>query len=400
MPRPSPHPLALFSLIAVPGNKPAEDAISHPENNYLTSRLSDGTLALDVGPYIQRNISETLATLGRGTGADIFVEGSSIARIQCSFEIDLETSVVMFCDRSFANSTQVFGKNTIPFEHNRIRRVLVQKDLNEEIGMGGDKCNRVQFTLVWHQNLRQIAAAIKEDKAMHSYRIENPRLARTVDEAPTEFPSQRETMSAQQQRLIRYVKGRELGSGEFGTVHEAIDVDSGRIMAVKTILPMPNRDVKEYFGRVYEREVEILSTLSHVSKPSFTSYIQETDILFQPHIVKFIASQGWHGEEVEIFLGLKEGTLQSLVRNKADAFAVAKLVFPQMLQALDYIAYKGIVHRDVKPENILYGLQPDGQYQFQLGDFGLCNHVANAKSQAGTDLSGPLRRLHGIRHTN
>jgi serine/threonine protein kinase len=63
-------------------------------------------------------------------------------------------------------------------------------------------------------------------------------------------------------------------------------------------------------------------------------------------------------------MGLKEGTLESLVESGADASAIANFVFPQMLQALDCIAWKGIVHRDVKPENILYVSQPDGQYQF------------------------------------
>jgi serine/threonine protein kinase len=85
-------------------------------------------------------------------------------------------------------------------------------------------------------------------------------------------------------------------------------------------------------------------------------------------------------------MGLKEGTLGSLVESGADASAIANSVFPQMLQALDCIAWKGIIHRDVKPENILYILQPDGQYQFQLGDFGLCNRAVDATTHAGSDL--------------
>jgi serine/threonine protein kinase len=89
---------------------------------------------------------------------------------------------------------------------------------------------------------------------------------------------------------------------------------------------------------------------------------------------------------VEIFMGLKEGTLESLVESGADASAIANSVFPQMLQALDCIAWKGIIHRDVKPENILYILQPGGQYQFQLADFGLCNRAVNAITYAGSEL--------------
>jgi serine/threonine protein kinase len=85
-------------------------------------------------------------------------------------------------------------------------------------------------------------------------------------------------------------------------------------------------------------------------------------------------------------MGLKEGTLESLVDSGADASAIANTVFPQMLQALDCIAWEGIIHRDLKPENILYISHPGGQYQFQLGDFGLCNRVVDATTFAGSRL--------------
>ena len=94
-------------------------------------------------------------------------------------------------------------------------------------------------------------------------------------------------------------------------------------------------------------------------------------------------------------MGLKEGTLESLIESGADAFAVANSVFPQMLQALDCIAWKGIVHRDVKPENILYISLPDGQYQFQLGDFGLCNRIVDAATFAGSQLYMPPEMFQG-----
>jgi serine/threonine protein kinase len=92
-------------------------------------------------------------------------------------------------------------------------------------------------------------------------------------------------------------------------------------------------------------------------------------------------------------MGLKEGTLGSLVNRGAPALALAESVFPQMLRALDCIAWKGIIHRDVKLENILYISLPDGRYQFQLGDFGLCNHAIDAKSQVGSELYMALEML-------
>jgi serine/threonine protein kinase len=82
---------------------------------------------------------------------------------------------------------------------------------------------------------------------------------------------------------MRYVTvvGGKLGSGQFGTVYKATDVDSGKFIAVK-ILERPTRASKQEDWRqslyyALKREVETLSEISHVSKSS-TSYTHETDI--------------------------------------------------------------------------------------------------------------------------
>jgi len=276
MARPCPHPLALFSLFPYDGNERAKRLVPHPNNNHNVSTLSDGTLALDVGFHLRGKSSKTLATLGRGVDADIYVEGSGISRVQCSFEIDLDTGVVMLYDRSFANSTQVFGENATPFERERDqRKILVQKGLNTIIGMGGERRDLVQFKLEWHQDPTQTAETIKDYDTLPCGRVENPRLARTVDEALTELPSRRETRPhtpGQRQLKMRYVEVVEgkLGSGQFGTVYKVINVDSGRFMAVK-ILEQPLRKSKQEDWRIslyyaFKREVETLSNISHVNK--------------------------------------------------------------------------------------------------------------------------------------
>lgn len=243
---------------------------------------------LDVGFRIRGKSSTTLATLGRGVEADIYVEGSSIAKVQCSFEIDLDTGVVMFFDRSHGCTTQVYGENAMPFQHGRVRKVLVQENLNTIIGMGGERRDLVQFKLVWHQDPRQTAEAIKSYETLPFGRVENPRLARTVDEAPTDLPSRRETRPhtpGPRQLMMRYIRvGPQLGSGQYGTVYKAINVDSGKFMAVK-ILKRPtsaSKQEKEAWRQslyyALKREVETLSTISHVSKSSSISYTYETDI--------------------------------------------------------------------------------------------------------------------------
>lgn len=193
---------------------------------------------------------------------------------------------------------------------------------------------------------------------------------------------------------MRYVKfGGPLGSGQFGTVYKAINVDSGKFMALK-ILQRPTRtpelvDWEHLLYYALKREVEALSEINHVSKPFSTSYAHETDIRAS-HTSSIISRhKAGTNRRVKIFMGLKEGTLESLIESGANVPVVATTVFPQMLQALDHIAWKGIVHRDVKPENILYVSQSDGEHCFQLGDFGLCNRIVDATTFAGSRLYMP-----------
>ena len=86
MPRASPHPLTLFSLI--PQNDRAVAVLTHSNNYHLVSLIpnapnplhsSEPTYGLNVGFHIGSKSRYTLATLGR-SGTDIIVEGSSILR--------------------------------------------------------------------------------------------------------------------------------------------------------------------------------------------------------------------------------------------------------------------------------------------------------------------------------
>jgi len=82
MPCPCPHPLALFSLVLNPlENERVKDDVAYLDNNYLVLTLLNNTLTLDVSFYIRGKLSKTLVTLRQGIKADIYVRGSSIAKI-------------------------------------------------------------------------------------------------------------------------------------------------------------------------------------------------------------------------------------------------------------------------------------------------------------------------------
>lgn len=261
MPRSSPHPFALFSLSPIAGNERAKDVINHPRNSQFISTLPDGSLALDIGFNIRSQFPTTLATLGRSEAADICLQGARIARIQCCFEIDLDTGVIMLHDKSTSQTTQVYGANSMPFEHGRPRRILVQPDFNTIIGMGGVGRNLVMFELVWHSSATQTIAAAK-DLGMLAGQAEQDHLAPTADHTP-----------GSTQLGMRHVikEGNRIGSGSYGVVYKTIDVDSGRFMAVKVIK-------QPAILYTLKREVETLSNISHVSTRSSTPYLHELTI--------------------------------------------------------------------------------------------------------------------------
>lgn len=277
MPRPYPHPLACFAL--EPKNDRARSVLNHPENCAFVSTLSNGTLALDVGHIRSKSGNTTLATLGRGD-TDIFIEGSSTAKIQCSFEINPATNVVMLYDRSHGQTTQVFGEYSTPFESGRLRKIVVQKELNTVIGMGGVERNLVQFELHWHHTKDEIIEKIKSRESSASGYEEHPRLARTViDQVDTVLPSRRETRihtPGSQQLKMRYVTMAKLGAGQFAEVNKALDVDSGRLMAVKILKQAAGttkRQQEEWKQSVHyalKREVDCLAKMDHVGNTSKT----------------------------------------------------------------------------------------------------------------------------------
>lgn len=86
-------------------------------------------------------------------------------------------------------------------------------------------------------------------------------------------------------------------------------------------------------------------------------------------------------------MSLRDGALNSLAKSPDSTLSRDKLslaVLQQMLCALDYLASLNLVHRDVKPDNILYARLGPGRYLFQLADFGLAHHLSLAKTICGT----------------
>lgn len=163
---------------------------------------------------------------------------------------------------------------------------------------------------------------------------------------------------------------------------------SGHAFAVKVIdlkrYPVPKRAL----GQV-RREIKTLLGLHHVHELSSFVLLSELSPLTTRHRKTSLSSSATTNstpKRPEIFMPLRDGNLQSLAKSSRRKWTDDQLgtaVLEQMLSALDYLACKDVVHRDVKPGNILYW-ENQGDYVFQLADFGLANRETLAKTKCGT----------------
>ncbi|KAL8722087.1 MAG: hypothetical protein Q9225_001374 [Loekoesia sp. 1 TL-2023] len=383
--RTQPHPGALFSLIPHNDSPGAKAVIEH--NYHLVSAIpgcqnpanpNQIMYGINVGFYIGNKSSCTLASIGRD--ADILTpvpmsqdawKWRKVARIQCSFEVNPQSKEVLLYDRSTIGTTCFIGDNIRPFELGRLpRRVLTQPDFNNHFEFPGD----VQFKIFWHDQKIDVGMQI-------TYREDNPRLTRTADDEPTVPSTCRVTRihtPASGRPKIRYLEGKRLGEGTFGEVSRVIDVDSGEHMALKKI-PWPRGGPLDPKYRYLKREVETMA------------------LLFHPKIVEFIGSQGLEVPEqhlapsgdsrpcLELFMGLKDGNIKRLMHSNAfeNDSDLSRRLLHDGLKGLDYLESKNVLHRDVKPENILW-TKRNGGIEFQFTDFGLCNLISMAVSTCGT----------------
>lgn len=99
-------------------------------------------------------------------------------------------------------------------------------------------------------------------------------------------------------------------------------------------------------------------------------------------------------------MSLKPGNLCDLVKRtpsiRSDDDVINRL-WHEMLMALDYLAFRGWIHRDVKLENILYTPSGDDNYLFQLADFGLASQQHLAKTYCGSPLYMAPEMMYGTR---
>lgn len=154
------------------------------------------------------------------------------------------------------------------------------------------------------------------------------------------------------QQLDEYRLLALLGRGGMARVYLGLDVGLKRYVSIKVIDP-PFRSDPGYVQR-FEREAQAVARLEHPRIVRLYRYGQAGDMLY-------MAMQYVEGADLESLLSTYRQNDQFILP------AEAQRIVGEVCQALDYAHARGVVHRDVKPGNILV----DSQGHAYLTDFGL-----------------------------
>ncbi len=161
----------------------------------------------------------------------------------------------------------------------------------------------------------------------------------------------------------RYRVIERLARGGMSTVYSALDERLDRPVAVKVMSAALSSDPA--FADRFAREARVAARLSHLNAVS-------------------VYDQGSDGEHVFLVMELVRGrTLRDLIRERGVLTAAqAVSIMEPVLGALAAAHRAGLVHRDVKPENIL--LSDDGVVK--VADFGLARAIESDASSTRTGL--------------
>ena len=169
--------------------------------------------------------------------------------------------------------------------------------------------------------------------------------------------------------LKDFEKEKTLGKGHFGEVNSVKLKKNQKYYAMKKLISKNNNDdqIKE--------EIKLLENLNH------------------PHIINYYTSFKEENSWYIVVEYMNGQNLQDLINNniKQKKYLEAKKVFELLIQCLSGLLYlhkeKKIIHRDIKPDNLLL----DEDFNLKISDFGVSAKIDNNMSQNSKNYIGPKR---------
>jgi tetratricopeptide (TPR) repeat protein len=175
----------------------------------------------------------------------------------------------------------------------------------------------------------------------------------------------------------RYRILTRIGVGGMGAVYRAEHTMMRRDLAIKVLLP--ELGGKDEFARRFEREAESASRLQH------PNIISVTDFGHMPDGALFLAMEFLAGE-----------SLGDVIHAGPVPRERALKIIRQILRGLDHAHAAGVVHRDLKPDNIML-VERDGQTDVvKILDFGIAKVTAPTSGNRGGAAGGTALTQAGV----
>ncbi len=167
------------------------------------------------------------------------------------------------------------------------------------------------------------------------------------------------------EQLAGYQVQEQIGRGGMAIVYRALDLRLGRVVALKVLAPHLGED--EAFRQRFIRESRAAAVVDH------------------PHIIPVFEAGEAGGV---LFIAMRyvgHGDVRSLIDAEGRLSPVrTATIVAQAASALDVAHAHGLVHRDVKPGNMLLTLASDDSDHVYLSDFGLSKHSLNPSTLTST----------------
>lgn len=172
-------------------------------------------------------------------------------------------------------------------------------------------------------------------------------------------------------KIGRYLVTRELGRGGMGVVYLAQDPFIDRMVAIKVTFASSAKDPEKFeqFQQVFFNEARAAGKLMH------------------PHIVSVYDAMVENDRCYLVMEYVEGSTSKEYCREKTflPLDKVAKIIF-QCAKGLDYAHQNGVIHRDIKPGNIMISTKGDAK----ISDFGIATVVGTSDLPRADSFDGSV----------
>jgi serine/threonine protein kinase len=168
------------------------------------------------------------------------------------------------------------------------------------------------------------------------------------------------------QKLDKYEITELLGHGGMATVYKAYQRDVDRSVAIKVLPPHPGQD-KQFVER-FRLEARTIARLQHPHILPLYDYGDDNDVLYL------------------VMAYVDGGSLNDRIRRGRLPLDEVQSLVQQVASALDYAHRQNVIHRDIKPDNILL----DREGHTLLSDFGIVKLIEDSGGGASLTATGGL----------